>query len=63
MKILYRPTDDPSSALEKQRMKYDELQVPDRVLSVLMAGLEKSNELMPVSAKKLQEWNVGLLER
>ena len=63
MKILYRAIDDPSSTLEKQGMKVDELQLPNHILSVLVVDLEKSNALLPASAKTLQEWNVGLLER
>ena len=63
MKILYRSISDPSAVLEKQGMKVDELQLPHHILPVLMSNLEESNQSMPASARKLREWNVGLLRR
>ncbi len=63
MKILYKTASKPAAILEEQGMKMEELQLPDYVLQVLQADLKASTEILPSSAKKLQDWTVGLLER
>lgn len=62
MKILYQTVSEPSSLLEKQFMVMDELRLPDYVLHSLHANLKASGYYMPSNARKLQEWDVGLLE-
>ncbi len=63
MKILYRPIDDPCSTLDKQSMKVEELQLPISILHELRLNLQASTKLLPDSARKIQDWDVGLLER
>lgn len=63
MKIRYRSIDDPLAALEKQGMRVDELQLPDYILALLKSTLHGSNAFLPESAKRVQRWDVGLLQR
>lgn len=63
MKILYKNVLQPAVLLEEQRVKVEELQLPDYVLRILQTDLRTSTEILPPSAAKLQEWDVGLLER
>lgn len=63
MKILYETVSNPLEMLEKQNASVDELQLPDYVLKIMRRDLEASNILLPKSARTLQSWNVGLLDR
>ena len=63
MKTLYQIVFDPSEVLEQEDMNIEELQLPNYVLPTLLASLERSTDIMPIPARKLHEWNVGLLER
>lgn len=63
MKILYRHVDDPCSILEKQSMRIEELRLPGQILSQLKSYLQLNSQFLPVSARKIQDWDAGLLER
>lgn len=63
MKILYETVSNPLEMLEKQNASVDELQLPDYILKIMRRDLEASNILLPKSARTLQSWNVGLLDR
>ncbi len=63
LKIFYKKVSEPAAVLEKQGMKLEELVLPDHVLHILHTELIASTEILPSSAKKLQDWEVGLLER
>ena len=63
MKIFYKMISKPAPILEEQGTKVEELQLPDHVLSILHADLKASAEILPSSARKLQDWEVGLLQR
>ena len=63
MKIFYKPVTNPAAILEKQELKVEELQLPGHILQILHADLTTSTAILPLSARKLQDWKVGLLER
>lgn len=63
MKILYETVSNPLEMLERQNASVDELQLPDYILKVMRRNLEASNILLPKSARTLQNWSVGLLDR
>ena len=63
MKILYRTISDPISLLEKQSMKIEEFTLPKHILSILQKNLRDSNAMLPLSARELQGWGVGILNR
>ena len=63
MKILYRTVPDPVSVLEKQSMRIEEFTLPKHILSILQKNLHDSNVMLPHSARELQGWKVGILNR
>ena len=63
MKILYETVSNPLEIVEKQSSSVDELQLPDHILQAIRGDLEASTALLPMPARKLQYWNVGLLDR
>ena len=63
MKILYRPLDDPASTLENRGLKVEELRLPEEILLQVKSDLQSSNGVMPTTARKIQDWNVGFLDR
>lgn len=62
MKIFYQTVKEPSSLVEKQFMVMEELRLSEYALHSLHANLKASGCFMPTAARKLQEWDVGLLE-
>ena len=63
MKVLYETVSDPLEILENQSLSVDGLLLPEHILQAIRGDLEASNALLPISARKLQSWNVGLLDR
>lgn len=63
MKLYYKTVPNPEELLEQQSSKIDELQLPMEVFQTLRSDLESSTQLLPVPARKFQDWVVGLLER
>jgi len=63
MKVMYQSVKSPSKTIENSRSTVDEIQFPAQVLNQIQADLEKSNLMIPASARKLQEWHVGFLDR
>lgn len=63
MKILYEIVSNPLEILEKQTSSVDELQLPHHILQAIRRDLEASTALLPISARKLHSWTVGLLDR
>lgn len=41
----------------------EEISLPENVLGELMGLLRDSNELLPASVRRFQDWDVGLLDR
>ena len=62
MKLLFRPLEDPLSTLGKDDMKTEELQLPHHIMLQLHSDLRSSNEMMPKSARQIQNWDVGFLQ-
>ena len=63
MKILYQETFSPSETIRLRNTSYEELKLPTDIMRQLYENLFSSTEILPESARKLQEWHVGLLER
>lgn len=63
MKVYYKTITDTTKILEAQSLRVDDLQLPSAVLKTLHANLKDSTQLLPVLARKFQNWDVGLLER
>lgn len=63
MKVFWQPIRNAEEVLRKQGLSVEELSFPSIVTQVLFDTLRASATLLPASARKFQEWNVGLLER
>jgi len=63
MKVLYQQVPKPSEMVARMSMSLEELQVHPSVLKQLQADLDASNTIIPDSARRLQQWHVGLLDR
>lgn len=63
MKILYRKTSHPDSRNGKGCPTTEELQLSGSILQCLHDDLVASSRLLPPSARKFQDWEVGLLAR
>lgn len=63
MKVYYKHILNPSKILEQESSKVDELQLPSDAMTSLVSALHTSSRLLPISARKFQEWTVGFLER
>lgn len=63
MKILWKMTDDAPKIMEEQHFSHEHLIFPTHVYHSLKQTLESSQFLLPESARKMKDWNVGLLER
>lgn len=63
IKLYYKTVHNPEELLEQQNLKIDELQLPTEVFQALRSDIKSSTQLLPVPARKFQDWDVGLLER
>lgn len=61
MKILYKATEEPSKILDWQRMCLEDMELPTDDLKSLCTTLRQSTDILPASARKIQEWDVALL--
>ncbi|KAF2088328.1 hypothetical protein K490DRAFT_65005 [Saccharata proteae CBS 121410] len=52
-----------SQSLDKQSLSVEELNLPQNAFEALAVALKESAELLPASARRFSDWNVGLLER
>ena len=63
MKILYEETRAPQSTLDANDTSIEEFPLPPRILDIIRERLRISNALLPESARSLNNWQVGLLDR
>ena len=63
MKVLYQVIAEPSKILETQDMKLEGIGLPVEALDLLHVALRTSSDILPESARKIQGWNVALLDR
>ncbi len=63
MKIFYKNVTEPAKFLQQNNSIVDELPLPEHALHTLRTDLKASSEILPRAARKLQQWDVGLLER
>lgn len=63
MKVYYKYIANPKKILEQDSLRVDELQLPSDAAASVRAALDASTGLLPVPARKFQEWTVGFLER
>ncbi|PCH02137.1 Ubiquitin-conjugating enzyme E2C-binding protein [Penicillium occitanis (nom. inval.)] len=68
MKVLYQNVTDVERILEPENgvptpLSLEELFLPENIYDELVLSLQRSNLLMPISARIFREWNVALLDR
>ena len=63
MKVFYQVVPRPKGLLEQPQVGMEDINVPLKILSAVHASLEQSTSLIPGSARRFQDWRVGLLER
>ncbi|KAG9228361.1 ubiquitin-conjugating enzyme E2-binding protein [Amylocarpus encephaloides] len=63
MKIFWNPITEEDAVRLQDRQDTEELSLPLETLRELETSLRDSAAILPLSARKFQGWNVGLLER
>ncbi|KAF2277527.1 uncharacterized protein EI97DRAFT_296624 [Westerdykella ornata] len=64
MKIFYQKKEwSPPKPGEAEPASVEEVSFPQELFDELHSALEESQQLLPVSARRFQGWDVGLLER
>ena len=63
MKILWKPVEDAAKVMDEKHFSHEHLILPKHVYTILKQTLDGSKFLLPQSARKFQDWNVGLLQR
>jgi len=68
MKVLYQRVSDVATLLSPENgvstsTSLEDLFLPLNIYEGVRLALEKSNEMLPVSARRFREWDVGLLDR
>jgi hypothetical protein len=68
MKVFHQNIQDVDKLLNPELGKVsplsvEELELPSSILQSLSSSLEKSNNMLPLSARRFSEWHVGLLSR
>lgn len=68
MKILYQEVSNITTILNPETgnlssLSLEELELPPGIFSALREALEKSNSMLPGSARWFREWKVGILGR
>lgn len=63
MKIYWKPLADAAKVMDEHHFSHEHLVFSPHVYTALKQALEASEFLLPQSARKFQDWNVGLLQR
>lgn len=63
MKVFYQSAAKPQKMLEGNSTSLEELYLPTPVLEKFTIALANKTLTLPPSARKFQDWNVGLLDR
>jgi ubiquitin-protein ligase E3 D len=63
LKIFYQETDDAQKLLDEHQASLEELQLPGPIFESFKTALIESTDLLPPSARKFQDWTIGLIDR
>lgn len=68
MKVFFQDAEDVDRLLNPEHGKatplsVEELELPSMVFQAVSDALRGSNQMLPVSARRFNEWQVGLLSR
>ena len=63
MKVFYKALPEPAKFLDEHSNTHEELIVPPEDFHDFTSTLRESTLILPVSARKFQDWDVGLVDR
>lgn len=68
MKVFYQEKKDVDQLLapeigQPSPLSVEELELPSMIFQALSDALHRSSQMLPISARKFNEWQVGLLSR
>ena len=63
MKIFYKSISKPEEFLDEHNNTHEELVVPPEDFEDFKTILEESTTVLPLSARKFQDWGIGLIDR
>lgn len=68
MKVFYQKSPDVDELLHPEignpsPLSVEELELPSMIFEAMSQALTNSNEMLPLSARRFNEWDVGLLSR
>lgn len=68
MKVFFQEREDVEELLHPgvgkvTPLSVEELELPSMIFQELFDTLRRSNQMLPLSARRFNEWNVGLLSR
>lgn len=68
MKVFFQEREDVEELLHPEvgkvtPLSVEELELPSMIFLELSDALRRSNLMLPLSARRFQEWHVGLLSR
>jgi ubiquitin-protein ligase E3 D len=63
LKIFYQKTYDAQKLLDEHQASLEELRLPKLIFEPFKQALIDSTDLLPPSARKFQEWTIGLIDR
>lgn len=63
LKIFYQETNNAQKLLDEHQASLEELPLPESVFQSFRNALIQSTDLLPPSARKFQDWTIGLMDR
>lgn len=68
MKVFYQEKEDVDKLLapeigQPSPLSVEELELPSMIFQALFDTLHRSSQMLPISARQFNEWQVGLLSR
>jgi hypothetical protein len=63
MKVFYKRVSNPSSLLEANSRSVEEVILPSSTVAHLHQSLERTRQLIPSSARNLQDWQAAVIQR
>jgi len=63
LKLFYQKIDDSQKLLDEHQASLEELPLPASIYDSFQNSLTESSDLLPPSARKFEDWTIGLLDR
>ena len=63
MKVFYQTISTPSTVIAKDDPSIDDLYLPRETITSLIRNLQRTNRMLPESARIFQQWKAALMSR